>query len=117
MKTSSAKAKGRNLQKLVRDAILSYFTGLEKDDVRSTSMGSSGVDIQLSPAAATAFPYAVECKNHAKFAIYGMYDQCVANSSTRTPLLVIKQNHSDPLAVVSLKHFMELTQIAYKNSL
>jgi len=46
-----------------------------------------------------------------------LYAQCVANSSTRTPLLVIKQNHSDPLAVVSLKHFMELTQIAYKNSL
>ena len=75
-------------------------------------MGSSGVDIQLSPAAAAVFPYSVECKNHAKFAVYGMYAQCVANSSTRTPLLVIKQNHSDPLAVVSLKHFMELTQSA-----
>ena len=102
---------------MTRDIILSTFTDLAPDDVRSTSMGSSGVDIQLSPAAAAVFPYSVECKNHAKFAVYGMYDQCVANSANRTPLLVIKQNHSDPLAVVSLKHFMELTQIAYKNSL
>ena len=47
---------------MTRDIILSTFTDLAPDDVRSTSMGSSGVDIQLSPAAAAVFPYSVECR-------------------------------------------------------
>ena len=46
MKTSSAKAKGRNLQKWVRDIILESFPGLEPDDVRSITMGDSGEDMQ-----------------------------------------------------------------------
>ena len=50
MKTSSAKAKGRRLQQKVRDLLLETFTELEPDDIRSTSMGVSGEDLQLSPA-------------------------------------------------------------------
>lgn len=109
MKPSSAKAKGRNLQKVLRDAILGTFTSLSDRDVRSTSMGVSGVDIQLSRNAVEAFPYSAECKALARIAIYSMYDQSCNNCAAgTTPLLVIKQNHSQPLAVVSLEHFMEL---------
>lgn len=36
--TQAAKAKGRNLQKLIRDKILALFPQLEADDVKSTSM-------------------------------------------------------------------------------
>ena len=47
IKTQSAKAKGRNLQKHVRDVILKVF-GLEEGDVESCSMGASGVDIKMN---------------------------------------------------------------------
>jgi len=42
-------------------------------------------------------------------AVYDLWLDTVDNVADNThPLLVIKQNHSEPLAVVSLKHFMEL---------
>ena len=106
MKTSSCKAKGRKLQQAVRDAILAIFPALTARDVASTAMGQSGDDIQLSEKAFQLFGYSVECKNLAKVAIYKFYNQ--RTNPKGEPLLVIKQNHSDPLAVVSLKHFMDL---------
>ena len=62
MKAQSAKAKGRKLQQVVRDGVLKRFPSLEPDDVRSTSMGAGGEDVQLSPVARRLFPYQVECK-------------------------------------------------------
>ena len=59
MKPQSAKAKGRNLQKWVRDLLLENFPTLEADDVRSTSMGAGGEDVQLSPAARKLFKFSV----------------------------------------------------------
>jgi len=108
MKAQSAKAKGRKLQQAVRDGILERFPTLEPDDVRSTGMGQSGEDIQLSPAARKLFPYSVECKNLAKIAVYNYYNQCEGNSGDYEPLVVIKQNRSKPLAIIDLEHFMEL---------
>ena len=52
--TSAAKAKGRNLQKKVRDAVLEKYPMVTEDDVRSCPMGSNGEDIQLSTAAKAA---------------------------------------------------------------
>jgi hypothetical protein len=110
MKTSSAKSKGRNLQKKVVAGILKHHNQLSPNDVRSTSMGATGRDILLSDAALKSFPYAVECKSYARVAVYSWFDQCIANAGNDTPLLVIKQNHSEPLAVVTLEHFLELTK-------
>lgn len=42
----SAKSKGRNLQKYVRDKIYEIFPTLEKGDIESTSIGASGVDLK-----------------------------------------------------------------------
>jgi len=105
----SAKAKGRRLQQDVRDRILSAYPTLEPDDVRSTSMGAGGEDIQLSPAARKLFPYTVECKNLAKIAVYNYYVQATGHNDFE-PLVVIKQDRSKPLAVVDLEHFMELVK-------
>jgi hypothetical protein len=105
----SAKAKGRRLQQLVRDSILSAFPKLEPDDVRSTSMGAGGEDVQLSPAARKLFPYTVECKNLAKIAVYNYYVQATGHNDFE-PLVIIKQDRSKPLAVVDLEHFMELVK-------
>ena len=73
MKTRSAKNKGKRLQNDVRDLILETFTELEPDDVRSTTMGDSGEDILLSPAARKLFPFSVECKNQEKLNICLLY--------------------------------------------
>ena len=107
MKTQSAKAKGRRLQQAVRDGILKRFPMLEPDDVRSTSMGAGGEDVQLSPAARKVFPYQVECKNLASIAIYKHYEQASGHNN-HEPLLVVKQNRSKPLAIVDLDHFLDL---------
>lgn len=111
MKTASSKAKGRKLQQLVRDKILDAFPRLEPDDVKSTSMGASGEDIQLSPAARRWFPYSTECKSRATVSVYAWYQQAKTNSPTgMEPLLVIKQNNSKPLVVIDLDAFMELAK-------
>lgn len=110
MKAQSAKAKGRKLQQTVRDGILERFPSLEPDDVRSTGMGQSGEDVQLSPAARKLFPYSVECKNLAKIAVYNYYEQACTNCGASEPLVVIKQNRSKPLAVVDLNHFLDLVK-------
>lgn len=109
MKTASAKAKGRLLQQTVRDAVLETFgQWLEQDDVRSTAMGQNGEDIQLSPLAKKVFPFSVECKSREAIAVYPWYNQAKESKGTGTPLLVIKQNRSEPLAILSLKDFMKL---------
>jgi hypothetical protein len=112
MNTQSAKAKGRRLQQTVRDLILETWNVLEEDDVRSTSMGSGGMDVQLSPAAQKKFPFAVECKNVEKLNVYNAYEQATANCGKLEPLLVMKKNRKKPLVVMDLESFMELVKRA-----
>ena len=89
--------------------MLQSFPQLEPDDVRSTSMGAGGCDVQLSPAAKRLFPYDVECKSLASIAVYNFYKQA-QNHGGLEPLVVIKQNNSAPLAIVDLEHFMDLVR-------
>ena len=60
--TRNAKAKGRLGQQEVRDRLLETFPDLEPDDIKSTVMGDSGEDIQLSPAARKIIPLTIEVK-------------------------------------------------------
>lgn len=108
MKTSSCKAKGRNLQKLIHDLIYEHFPHLEEGDVRSTSMGASGEDLLLSPAARKALPVSIEAKNQEKVNVWASYEQAKGNAGKYEPLLVIKKNHKKPLAVVDLNYFLSL---------
>jgi len=71
-------------------------------------MGVTGKDVQLSEAARALFPYAVECKSRARFALYEDYGQAQSNAGSDTPLLVIKQNQSKPLVVLSMEDFFKL---------
>lgn len=82
---------------------------LTERDVRSTSMGASGTDVQLSELGSKVFPYAVECKKYSRFAIYGHWEQACENSGELTPLLIIEADRKRPLAIVDLDYFMELT--------
>ena len=108
MKTSSAKAKGRRLQQKVRDLLLETFTELKPDDIRSTSMGVSGEDLQLSPAARKLIPFAIECKNQEKLNVWDSLKQAEENSGDYDPVLIFKRNRSKTYAVINIEKFIEL---------
>lgn len=110
MKPQSAKAKGRNFQKQIRDAILLSFPELEPDDVRSTSMGNSGEDIQLSPAARKLIPFSIECKNVEKLNIWTAFEQAESANRTYPAALFIKKNRTKPLCVIDADVFFELLE-------
>ena len=107
LKPASSKAKGRRLQNQIRDEILEIFPSLEPDDVKSTSMGAPGEDIQLSPAARKLVPYQIECKNKATSQIHTYYAQAKSHGKYK-PLVVVKMDRDIPLAVISWEHFKEL---------
>jgi hypothetical protein len=110
MTPQSRKAKGRNLQNWVRDRLLEAHPELHPDDIKSTSMGAGGEDIQLSPRARELWPYSMECKNRKAIAIYKDYDQATTNSKGHTPLLVLKQNRSEPLIAMKFSDFLQLVK-------
>ena len=108
IKTQSAKAKGRLLQQKVRDKIISTHKTFRQDDVKSTSMGASGEDVQLSPFVRDRLPISIECKAYAKVAVYKWYDQAKDNSGKYEPHLVVKQNHRKPLVCVDMDYYFDL---------
>lgn len=107
MKIASAKAKGRSLQVKVAAMLLAAFPALQADDIKSTPMSSSGEDVQLSPAARAVLGIQIECKKHAKHAVYNFYDQC-AKTGKHQPLVVIEADRRKPLAVVDLDYFVSI---------
>ena len=108
MKTRSAKNKGKRLQNDVRDLILETFQQLEPDDVRSTTMGDSGEDILLSPAARKLFPFAVECKNQERLNIWESLEQAESNAGQHIPLVVFKRNRSKTYISMEINDLMRL---------
>ena len=108
MKPRSAKNKGKRLQNKVRDLILEKFQQLEEDDVRSTTMGDSGEDVLLSPAARKLFPFSVECKNQEKLNIWSALEQTENNSNNHVPLLIFKRNSTKTYAVLEFDKLLEL---------
>jgi hypothetical protein len=107
MKPSSAKDKGRKLQQWVRDKLLEGAPELEQDDIKSTSMGAGGEDVQLSPAARKVYPAQFECKNRAKIAVYQDYQQAMTHGK-HEPVVILKQNYAKPLALVDAEWFFKL---------
>lgn len=108
MRTSSAKAKGRRLQQWIRDKLLEMAPHLEPDDVRSTSMGCGGTDIQLSPKARQTYPYDIECKNQEKLNIWDALKQAESNARD-IALVVFKRNRSETYVALKFEDFLKLT--------
>lgn len=111
MKTASCKAKGRNLQKLVVQSILQRFPDLGIKDVRSTSMGATGVDVLLSETAYQMLHnLVIECKNQEKVNIWTAYEQAESHMEEPSdrPCLIIKRNNTNPLAVISLNNLLDI---------
>ena len=108
MKPRSAKNKGKRLQNNVRDLILEKFNQLEPDDVRSITMGDSGEDILLSPAARKLFPFSVECKNQESLNIWSAIEQAENNSGNHIPLVIFKRNRTKTYAVLEFDKLLKL---------
>jgi hypothetical protein len=111
---AARKSKGRNLQKYVVAKLLHYANRyrredlqLKPDDITSRSMGAQGEDILISPAARLLYGFSVECKSHARYAIYNDYEQAKTNAGEYEPILVIKQNNSKPLIIMDLDYFLQ----------
>lgn len=110
MRPQSGKAKGRRLQQCVANALCTAFD-LAPDDVRSTSMGAGGEDVQLSSRARQQIPYSFECKNQERLNVWASLEQAAANAPNgSTPVLIIKRNHAQTHAVLPFEHFLELIQ-------
>ena len=78
-------------------------------DVKSTSMGKPGADIELSEEASRLLHYNFECKSRARSSIYGDFDQAAERLiEGETPCVVIKINGRSPLAVIDLEVFLRL---------
>ena len=109
MNNKSRKAKGRILQNLVRDKVQKLFPSLGKDDIRTSLMSEAGADVKLiSLMARKLMPYDIETKNREEYkTIYKHYKHACKHGNSQ-PLLVIKMNRENPLAVIGLDHFMEL---------
>jgi hypothetical protein len=107
MKPQSAKAKGRNLQKWVRERLIEALD-IHPEDIESRSMGAGGEDLIMARAARQRFPHSIECKNVEKLNIWEAYEQSKANCGDYEPIVVIKKNHKKPLVVVDAEYFIEL---------
>ncbi len=107
MKTQSAKAKGRNLQKWVREMLIEILD-VHPEDIESRSMGAGGEDLIMARAARQKFPHSVECKNVERLNVWDAYEQASANSGKHEPIVVMKKNRKNPLVVVDAEYFIRL---------
>lgn len=108
--TKTRKAKGRGLQKKIRDLIVKLRPDLDAADIVSTTMGDTGEDIKFFGTARHEIPFVIECKKNAKFAIYAQYEQAQSHAKKlekqglyKEPLLIIEGDHKPALAVINLE--------------
>ncbi len=106
---ASRKAKGRRLQQAVRQDLVDRL-GIDPGDILSTAMGQSGCDLYLSPAGRERFPFGVECKAQERIALPAWWKQCTRNAAAEglTPLLILKQNRGEALAVLRWSDLLEI---------
>ena len=70
-------------------------------------MGAGGEDVTLSPAARRRVPYQIECKNKARSQIHTYYEQAKTHGD-KEPLVIVKQDRKETLAIVGAEHFLKL---------
>lgn len=107
MKTSSAKAKGRLLQKWFANLLVEELD-VDPEDIESRPMGSQGEDVIMGKQTRNIFPYSVECKNQEAVNVWKAYEQATENCKGYEPLVVIKRNRSKPLVVMDAEAFVRL---------
>ncbi|UZK70791.1 hypothetical protein OKW76_07145 [Sphingomonas sp. S1-29] len=113
----AAKAKGRNAQQWVRDAILARFPSMTPDDCRSCPMGSGGADIQLSAMAKTILPISIEVKSKATgfTPVYAALEQADRKDGLE-PVAFVRQDRRKMLAVVDAEYLLDLLARDHPNA-
>ncbi len=106
MLTKSAKAKGRLLQNWVRTQI-AFWIGLENSDVTTAIMGEKGADVKIIKEKQHLFPMKIECKSQKTgfSSVYKAYSQCINHPGRGEPLVIIKQDRQEPLAILDATYF------------
>ncbi len=109
--TSSAKAKGRELQKWTAQKI-SELLGLPwgKDELIASREGAqSGTDVRLVGEAKMLFPWSVECKHQETWSLPAWIQQAKDNQEPGTDwLLVARKNRMKPIVVMDAERFFAL---------
>jgi|TARA_R110000803_G_scaffold66153_1_gene127468 hypothetical protein len=107
--TRAAKAKGRGGQQEVRDKLLETFPEFEPDDIKSTTMGDTGEDIQLSPLARKTLPISIEVKRR-KSGMKTAYDYIdqAGNHGKGEPVVFYRSDRQPWIVMVGMDHYMEL---------
>ena len=107
--TRAAKAKGRGGQQEVRDKLLETFPEFENDDIKSTTMGDGGEDIQLSPAARKTMPISIEV-NRRKAGMKTAYDYLdqAGKHGKGEPVVFYRSDRQPWIIMVGMEHYMEL---------
>jgi len=107
--TRAAKAKGRGGQQEVRDRLLETFPEFENDDIKSTTMGDGGEDIQLSPSARKTLPISIEVKRRKSGmkTAYSYIDQAGKHGKGE-PVVFYRSDRQPWIVMVGMDHYMEL---------
>jgi hypothetical protein len=72
-------------------------------------MGAGGEDILFSQEVGDQLGISIECKSRESIAVYAFYSQAADNCPEgREPVVIIKQNHSKPLAVIDAEYYVKL---------
>jgi len=114
IQVSSAKAKGRNLQKWTCEKIselLDIPWGYEDEKlIQPRLMGQSGTDVVLRGDAFLDFPFDVECKSCEAWSVPAFIRQAKKNTKKgRNWLLVLKRKDiQKPVVVVDADVFFEI---------
>ena len=121
MNPKSVKAKGRRLQNYVRDKLREIYIKnwskmpkLREDDIKSQTMGMSGEDIVLSPAARDIIPYSFECKNKERLNVWQSIEQCEDNCNGSIPVVVFKRNQSKVYAIMEFDEWLTIAQTYHR---
>jgi hypothetical protein len=112
------RVKGKTFERHVADAIKAW-TGLSATDVVRTRSGTGEADIGLSVAAAKAFPFHVEAKDHGTIKIPQWVKQAKeasARGNKLTPIIVFKLRRApgQPMALYVTLAFEDFMALAVR---
>jgi hypothetical protein len=129
----SRKQKGRLFQQQIVKAILEFFPELTENDVKSTSMGKSGSDLELSEKALRMLNIEPECKFQEKLNVHNAMKQVIdrlnkkkpkqfknvdtmVKTILKIPVLFFKKSYSEPYVCIRLDDFLSLLRSDYEQT-
>ena len=122
IKISSRKGKGREFQKEICRQIsklldIEYNQQDDNCQIKSRTMGLSGVDIILTNEARILFPFSIECKNVEKLNLWESIKQAKSNAIKDEWLLFCKKNNTNPIIIMDIELFFRIYKQFINNNL